>query len=184
MFFSLVSWTKMTSNYIFMLYLFYVYRSIPFILCTCGVPKWNVTRYKLSSACLRTHVELLKRSGCQNYTRRRDWKPVQKERSAVYSAGRGNARMDVVFPPQSTYWYISWDTCSACPKYVVVTVTLRGGVNSHKDSADTKWPEMCRWTETLTASWPRCCGPWWFPACSSHCETHTQHDVEHHMVPT
>lgn len=44
--------------------------------------------------------------------------------------------------------------------------------------------EMCRWRETLTASWPRCCGPWWFPACSSHCETHTQHEVEHHRVPT
>lgn len=31
----------------------------------------------------------------------------------------------VVFPPQSTYWYISWDTCSEWPKYVVVTVTLQ-----------------------------------------------------------
>lgn len=31
---------------------------------------------------------------------------------------------DVVLPPQSTYWYISWETCSVWPKYEVVTVTL------------------------------------------------------------
>ncbi|XP_027141893.1 thrombospondin, type I, domain containing 7Ab isoform X6 [Larimichthys crocea] len=32
---------------------------------------------------------------------------------------------EVVLPPQSTYWYISWETCSAWPKYDVVTVTLK-----------------------------------------------------------
>lgn len=34
---------------------------------------------------------------------------------SLYSAGGGtlNALMEVVFPPQSTYWYISWETCSA-----------------------------------------------------------------------
>lgn len=48
--------------------------------------------------------------------------------AGLYSAVWGatlSALMEVVFPPQSTYWYISWDTCSAWPKYVVVTVTLR-----------------------------------------------------------
>lgn len=33
--------------------------------------------------------------------------------------------IEVVFPPQSTYWYISWETCSMCPKYLTVMVTLK-----------------------------------------------------------
>lgn len=38
-------------------------------------------------------------------------------------AGMPMAQREVVLPPQSTYWYISWDTCSAWPKYVAVTIT-------------------------------------------------------------
>lgn len=56
------------------------------------------------------------------------WNRTVLERGRFYSAVSGatlSALMEVVFPPQSTYWYISWDTCSAWPKYVVVTVTLR-----------------------------------------------------------
>lgn len=51
---------------------------------------------------------------------------MEAEGSSLYSAGGGalSALMELVFPPQSTYWYISWETCSAWPKYVVVTVTL------------------------------------------------------------
>lgn len=46
--------------------------------------------------------------------------------------------LEVVFPPQSTYWYISCDTCSAWLKYVVVAVTL--GSEGEKKGTSTDSP--------------------------------------------
>lgn len=53
----------------------------------------------------------------------RVWRPSVLSSSPYWNTCTCPCKV-VVFPPQSTYWYISWETCSAWPKYDVVTVTL------------------------------------------------------------
>lgn len=53
---------------------------------------------------------------------------------------------DVLFAPQSTYRYFSWDTCSAWPKYTAVTVILEGHILD-------KWSKWMKWKLCFYPPW-------------------------------
>lgn len=95
-------------------------------------------------------------------------------------------RETVVFAPQSTYRYFSWDTCSAWPKYTAVTVILEGHIM-------VKCMRECEWIihissvylsidlsikllicKILTASWQQCYALLLTARCSSRWKTQTR----------